>query len=39
MVCVDLKVKAKQLAVLEKIKMPVQPERAAIEIQAAVQIL
>jgi hypothetical protein len=39
MMRVDLEIKSKQLAVLEEIKMPVQTQRPAIEIQAAVQIL
>jgi hypothetical protein len=35
----DLEVKAEQLAVLEKIEMRFEPERAAIEIAGALQIL
>jgi len=34
-----LQIKSEQLAVLEEIKMPLQAERAAIEIQAPVQII
>jgi hypothetical protein len=35
----DLQVKSKQLAVLQKIKMPLQSQRAAIKIPAPIQVL